>query len=224
MPSRKPKPAAGKRPLGKQALQLRIALLEVKPEVWRRLVVPADIRLDELHEVLQAAMGWFDCHLHLFHFASAEYGVPDPDYPDQGEDERKKKLHQLVRVGDAFGYSYDFGDGWEHRVVVEAAVAREAHPRVPACLDGARRCPPEDVGGPWGYADFLEGYLKPKSKRRKELVEWIGRKFDPERFDLDGINTNLRRVKAGRDPLLPDDDARWSEEEEEGGGGWVAAR
>lgn len=211
----KPRPAGGKRELAKKALQLRISLLEVEPEIWRRFVVPADIPLARLHDVLQAVMGWLDCHLHLFRFRSGNFGVPDPDFEDDTQDELKKQLHQLVEVGDEFVYAYDFGDDWHHRVVVEAVVERKAHRELPICLEGARRCPPEDVGGAWGYSDFLEAYLDPKSERHSELVEWIGEKFDPERFDLARINTNLQRIKAGRHPLLPEDDARWSEEDME---------
>lgn len=140
----------------------------------RRLVVPADIPLEDLHDVLQAVMGWLDDHLHLFHRRAGEFGVPDPDFEGDAQDERTKRLHQLVEVGAEFGYSYDFGDGWEHVVVVEAAVDRDAHSRLPIRLEGARRCPPEDVGGPWGYADSLDAYSNPRNKRREMTVRDSG--------------------------------------------------
>jgi len=201
----------GKRALARKAFRLRVSLLDVEPEIWRRFVVPADIELDELHMVLQLVMGWLDCHLHLFRIGSAVFGAPDPDFEDDTQDETGMQLRRLARVGDEFGYDYDFGDDWRHTVVVEAAVDRDEHEHLVLCLDGARRCPPEDVGGPWGYEEFLADYLNPKSKRRKELVEWIGPKLDPERFDIAGVNANLRRLEAGEELLLPDDDMRWDD-------------
>jgi len=205
------KTSTSRRKSASSPLQLRVSLREVEPEIWRRFIVPGDIRLDELHDVLQVVMGWVDYHLHLFRFRTGNYGVPDPDFGDDTQDERRKRLHQLSEVGEEFQYIYDFGDDWQHVVTVEAAVDPQARRVLPICIEGARRCPPEDVGGAWGYADFLEAYRNPNDERHEEFVEWIGDRFDPERCDVAAINANLRRIEAGEHPLLPDDDARWIE-------------
>jgi hypothetical protein len=135
-------------------MQLKLSLRGVfKPPVWRRLVVPADILLDRLHEVIQASMGWTDTHLHVFSTAAGDYGVPDPELGFRNE--RNARLVRFRKQpGDRIRYSYDFGDGWEHDIVLETRLDREPGVRMPACLAGQGACPPEDCGRSWGYADL----------------------------------------------------------------------
>jgi hypothetical protein len=129
--------------LGDQIAQLKVTLLDTEPPVWRRLLVPATIRLDRLDRVIQAAMGWTNSHLHMFIHPSGRYGVPDLDFPLH--DERRATLRDLVdREGETVRYEYDFGDGWEHEIALEQLLAAEPGGRHPTCLAGARACPPED--------------------------------------------------------------------------------
>ena len=152
--------ATGEPAPGDAILQVKVTLLEVSPPVWRRLLVPAAIRLDRLHGAIQIAMGWTNSHLHCFEAGGVGYGpvIEDLDH----RDERKAQLDDLVaEPGDQLTYDYDFGDGWEHEIVVEAVLVAEAYRRYPRCLGGERRCPPEDCGGSWGYSHLLEVLADP---------------------------------------------------------------
>jgi hypothetical protein len=180
--------------MNRHVFQLRVTLDEVTPEVWRRLTVPGGYTLDRLHRVLQYAMGWQNYHLHSFDIDDEQYGEPDPDGELELLDEMDYRLDDVARAGTRIRYTYDFGDWWEHDVVVEevrAALPGDAHPD---CLDGARACPPEDVGGPVGYADFLAALADADHPRHGEMTEWIGRTFDPEAFDIARTSTLLRRL------------------------------
>lgn len=171
------------------AHQLTITLKDVKPPVWRRVLVPSDYTLAQVQEALLTAMGWAGYHLALFRIGSATYMDVDVDWPDDAIDPSTVRLGDLVRAGDRFAFEYDFGDGWRHQVVVEDVVPTLGKQR-PVCLDGGRACPPEDVGGPWGYGDFLDAIGDPQHDRHDELLEWIGGSFDPAAFDAaetDGI-------------------------------------
>jgi hypothetical protein len=169
--------------------QFKIVLLDVKPLIWRRIQVP-DGTLDKLHEHIQTAMGWTNSHLHQFIIGGKYYG--DTELLDDGWDDRdfidstKLRLSKLLdkkRKSIRFFYEYDFGDGWRHEIVYEGMQPSEARTKYPRCLEGARACPPEDVGGPWGYADFLEAIRDPKHESHEDLLEWIGGAFDPETFN-----------------------------------------
>jgi hypothetical protein len=130
-------------------MQLKLSLRGVsKPPVWRRLIVPADLRLDRLHDVIQTSMGWTDTHLHVFSTAAGEYGIPDPELAFRNE--RNARLEQFLhQPGDRIQYSYDFGDGWEHDIVLEKRLDPGPDAQTPACLAAKGACPPEDCGGPW---------------------------------------------------------------------------
>lgn len=132
------------------ALQLKLTLRGVSnPPVWRRLLVPATVRLDRLHDVIRTSMGWTDTHLHVFSTAAGDYGVPDPELGFRNE--RTARLGQFLKQqGDRILYAYDFGDGWEHDVGLEKRLDPEQGAQLPACLAGKGACPPEDCGGPWG--------------------------------------------------------------------------
>ena len=195
-------PRASKATADKQPLvyQFKITLRHVKPPIWRRIQV-LDGTLDELHEHIQAAMGWTNSHLHQFVIRGERYGDPEllnDGLGDDGEtlDSTKMKLSVLLaqtRKSTKFRYEYDFGDGWEHEVVFEGASAAEPGVRYPLCIKGARACPPEDCGGPWGYGDFLQAIRDPKHESHDDMLEWIGGSFDPEKFSPDSITKDMNR-------------------------------
>jgi hypothetical protein len=178
--------------------QIKVTLEESKPPIWRRLLVRSDITLADLHRTIQAAFGWWDYHLHQFIIAEIYFGTPDPDYDDDLEmhDERKIRLHQITRrEGFKFRYEYDFGDGWLHKVLVEKILPPEPGQHYPVCIKGRRACPPEDVGGMWGYYGFLEAIADPNHEEHEEYLEWVGGEFDPEAFDLEEVNEALRALR-----------------------------
>lgn len=179
-----------------QIYQLEIWLEEIEPRIWRKFEVPSDIRLDKLHDVIQDVMGWTNSHLHSFIAGDDEYGVPDLDsgFGEDGmKDESRARLTNLVtRPKDRFAYTYDYGDNWGH--IIELVEIKEPQEGVkyPVCLAGERACPPEDIGGPWIYADFVKIMRGKNTKQRREYVEWLGFEFDPEKFDLEEVNEVLR--------------------------------
>jgi len=180
-----------------QILQLKVSLLGVtKPPVWRRLLVPANIRLDRLHDVIQSAMGWENYHLHAFSAAGLEYGPPEFDL--DSHDERAATLDGVLgEAGGRMRYTYDFGDSWEHELVLEKVLDAEPGECYPVCTAGKSRCPPEDCGGAWGYASLRETLADPHHDEHADMLEWLGlqtaAEFDPAAFDMDEINTLLRR-------------------------------
>jgi hypothetical protein len=174
--------------------QLKVTLAGVEPPVWRRVQVP-DGMLGDLHFVIQAAMGWQDSHLHEFVVNGNRYGpVMSGDLGT--EDEEGVLLSQIVggMKKTRFAYEYDFGDSWEHEVLFEKAVEPEPKVKYPRCLDGARACPPEDCGGVWGYADFLEAMADPKHPEHRDMKEWVGGRFDPEKFSVEAVNKGFRAL------------------------------
>lgn len=179
--------------------QLRVTLLDVEPAVWRRLQVEASVSLERLHLVLQKAMGWQNAHLYEFEVRGRRYGVPDPDEPEyKVEPIWKITLREAAPVeGTSFRYVYDLGDHWKHELVVEQIqTPKPKEPfRHPICLAAERRRPPEDCGGPAGYAELLEIIRDPDHPEHKERREWLGRRFDPEMLDLAAVNRKLRLLK-----------------------------
>jgi hypothetical protein len=138
------------------------------PPVWRRIVVESGLTLGELAPVLEAAMGWLGGHLHVFDVGGTRYGTPDPDWGMDDLDENRFRLGDVLpKVGTKMRWDYDFGDGWEHDVLVEAISMRDRGVEYPVCLAGRRACPPEDCGGPWGYADLLEALADPDHRRAR---------------------------------------------------------
>jgi hypothetical protein len=176
--------------------QFKVTLRGVKPPVWRRVLVPSDFSLRKVHDVLQIVMGWTDTHLYEFTAGRTDYGDRDEDAP---WDLRSARMAKLFRIAPSAGakllYKYDFGDGWEHDVVVEAILQPAGGMRYPVCVAGKRACPPEDCGGPYGYAELLEALGDPEHPEHEEKVDWIGDDLDPEAFDLDEINASLRRIR-----------------------------
>lgn len=178
--------------------QLKVTLLDIRPPIWRRLQVPASITMEKLHYALQDALGWTNSHLHQFVLGADRFGMRLIDEDRELLDERKYRLKDLVGEKSRFAYEYDFGDGWEHLVVVEKVLPAAPDTRYPLCLAGKRACPPEDCGGPFAYADFLVALSDPADPRHDELLEWIGGPFDPERFDLTDVNSALRTSRTRR--------------------------
>lgn len=174
--------------------QLKVTLRDSKPPIWRRLQVRGDTRLDRLHLIIQIAMGWTDSHLHQFIVGGVYYGEPDPEWDMDVEDEGKIQLNQVASGEKVkFFYEYDFGDGWQHEVLVEKILEPEPETRYPSCIKGKRNCPPEDVGGVWGYEELLEAIQDEDHPEHGEYLEWIDGPFDPEAFDLEEVNQALRK-------------------------------
>ena len=183
------------------AYQLKISLLHSKPLIWRRIQVPATMKLSRLHEVIQLCMGWTDSHLHRFVIGNQYYGPKDLD-DDWSEvkalDEYRFKLCDLKEdMRKRCMYEYDFGDGWQHKIGLEKVVPPDEEPSAhPVLLAGKRACPPEDIGGIPGYEDFLEAVSDPENEEHEEMLEWYGSDhFDPDYFALDEINTVLKKMQ-----------------------------
>ena len=171
-------------------VSLKIALRGAKPPIWRRLLAPASMTLADLHAAIQAAMGWEDSHLHVFDIGGKSYG--DRASVDDVADENRLTLGGLRSSGVArFGYTYDFGDNWEHTVTIEKTLPAAEGMTYPTCLAGKRACPPEDCGGPWGYQELLDIIADPAHPERAERLEWLGEDFDPEEFSVVAANSIL---------------------------------
>ena len=176
-----------------QFFQIKVTLQHTKPPIWRRILVAPEIKLDRLHDVLQIVMGWTNSHLYQFK-TSLGY-IADPAFELEEVESSKKTTLQSVLHGPKshIRYEYDFGDGWDHQLQLEKVVELE-DPILAICLGGARACPPEDCGGPWGYGK-LQAILKdPEHPEHEEMSEWIGPGFDPDAFDIEVINKRLARL------------------------------
>ena len=177
--------------------QLRIALKYIEPPIWRRIQVPETYSFWDLHVAIQDAMGWVDYHLHEFEMndpstgEKRSIGIPDEDAAYWG---REILADQQQMIADWFSmenkvaqYTYDFGDGWEHRIELEKILPRDSSIEYPTCIAGKRACPPEDCGGIGGYQDFLDAIRDPSHEQHEELLEWIGGEFDSEHFDVNQV-------------------------------------
>jgi hypothetical protein len=182
-------------PAGQSIFQLRIALADVRPLVWRRVLVPGSIRLNTLSEVLLAAMGWSNSHLHAFRIDDKIFGPNDDDSPEDEIDERSVTVLQALRDQRQFVFDYDFGDGWEHEVLIEEITWSSHGLQVAVCIDGDNACPPEDVGGAAGYEVFLAAIADPDHEEHDSYLEWVGGSFDPAEFDLAAANAACQRVR-----------------------------
>lgn len=169
--------------------ELKVTLQGIKPPIWRRFRVRDDTTLGKLHDHLQVIMGWTDSHLHQFVAQGVYYGRPDPEFPRPRQDERKVRLADVLKKPkDHLTYEYDFGDGWEHELVLEQVLPHEPRARYPVILAGKRACPPEDCGGIPGYDRLLEALANPVDPERQDLLEWVGEDFDPENFDMGALS------------------------------------
>jgi hypothetical protein len=175
-------------PFGPTVHVLRVSLREVEPEVWRRIVVPSETPLPKLARILEQVMGWEGYHLHMFNVGGVLFGVPDEDADYVINEKAATVKHVLPEVGASLQWDYDFGDGWEHDVVVEAIESPEKGTRYPACLDGANACPPEDCGGVGGYEELSRALADPNDSEHEHMVDWAPDGFDPKAFDLTVAN------------------------------------
>jgi hypothetical protein len=164
--------------------RLKITLDDIKPTILRRVEVPFCIRLDRLHLTIQAAMGWTNSHLYELRAGDVGWSTPYPEADWSGDflDARKARLGDVLEdIGTRkLVYLYDFGDGWEHTIKLDRVVDPEPGVLYPRLIEVRGRCPPEDCGGPWGYAELLDAIKDPKHERHSDLTEWIGDDFDPE--------------------------------------------
>ncbi|MBM4425643.1 MAG: plasmid pRiA4b ORF-3 family protein [Chloroflexi bacterium] len=188
-------------PAPKSIYQIKVTLNDSKPPIWRRFLVNENVTLSKLHDILQTVMGWTNSHLHHFIINGEFYSEPfDDDFGMmETKDGSRFKLNQFVnREGFKFRYEYDFGDSWLHDLVVEKILPAEKGARYPVCVAGKRACPPEDVGGVWGYEDFLKTISDPNHLEHEETLRWVGGDFDPERFNISAINAGLQNPRRAR--------------------------
>jgi hypothetical protein len=186
--------------------QLKITLEDSHPPIWRRVQVPSVMTLQDLHAVIQLAFGWTDSHLHEFQIHGQRYTMSDPDldFDDLGGiDEDSVKLSSILAKGARGRYTYDFGDGWDHLILVEDVVPVDPNVAYPVCLTGKNACPPEDCGGIPGYYEMLEQLADPNHSERESWLTWLGGDFDPKAFSLEESNellSSLRPRVGGRKP------------------------
>lgn len=181
--------------------ELRIALKNVEPCVWRRFRVDPLVTLPLLHLIIQQVMGWKNRHLHFFEAHGARYSMKHPEEEEHGLDERRYRLRSPVKSpGEGFTYVYDFGDNWKHSVVLERTAERSRSIVHPKCIAGENACPPEDVGGAFGYARLRLALANPDLGQRPELRERAGQGFDPGRFDVEYQNLGMWNLRGTRSP------------------------
>lgn len=178
-----------------QPYQLRLELKGVKPAVWRRIAVPGTIKLSKLHQILLAAMGWQGGHLHEFIFADAMYGEAQEEMEPGVEDESRVSLNKAMAGSNSFTWIYDYGDYWEHKIKVERIVDLGVPLETAMCLTGKNACPPEDVGGTPGYAEFLAAIRDPANPEHQTMLQWYGGAFDPSAFDPFDAQQRLNEIK-----------------------------
>jgi len=174
--------------------RVKVVLRGSKPPIWRRLDVPSDTTLQQLHDTIQQAFGWDGYHLWVFQTPLGEYGIADRELGHRSA--ASKELRDTApRAGDRLRYTYDFGDDWEHDILVEAVTPAEPGAAYPRCLTGSQACPPEDCGGIWGYQELVEILSDPEHDEHYERLEWLGLdsadQFDPAAFDPAEVNRDL---------------------------------
>lgn len=174
--------------------QLKVELMGSEPPIWRRFEVPADIWLEQLHRVLQVVMGWTNSHLHAFEKDGKTYGTNLEECEIGCVNERLTRVSEVLKtVGASLDYEYDFGDGWEHRITLEAV--RDDGSWTARVLEGRRACPPEDAGGIHRYGDLLAVIADPKHPDHRDLLDWFGAAFDPDKYDVADANVQLGRLR-----------------------------
>lgn len=191
--------APRKQSKAKTIYQLKVTLKGCRPPIWRRIQVDSNATLRHLHWVIQFSMGWTNSHLHSFDIHGVEYGEPMPEFGFDGDeeirDEQTVKLNKIVPTEKfKFSYLYDFGDSWEHEILVEKILEADPEAEYPICIKGKRACPPEDCGGVWGYQEFLIAIQDSEHPEHEEMLEWVGGFFDPEDAELDEVNYQLKLI------------------------------
>ena len=186
---------------GEPLYQIKVTIIGSEPSIWRRIQVPGNVSLHRLHLILQAVMGWQNYHLYRFNFSGTYFGIPDPEVDAYNEieirDSRRTKLSRIVPMDETcFLYEYDFGDSWEHEVLVERIGVKEPKVLYPVCVSGARACPPEDCGSIPGYAELLKVLGDPNHEEYYHMKEWSGPRFDPEKFSTAKVNRLLKTMRG----------------------------
>ncbi|WP_316168653.1 MULTISPECIES: plasmid pRiA4b ORF-3 family protein [unclassified Bradyrhizobium] len=190
--------------LNTTAVRIKVTLKDVRPEVMRRLVVPVALRLDRLHLTLQTAFGWTNSHLFEFLAGEGRWGIPDPDgdFGPQPIDARKARLLDIVRETGTktIHYLYDFGDGWDHVIKLEKWFDDTSTEGLPLLLEAVGRCPPEDVGGPSGYAEYLDAIGDPSHPEHEHMRLWSPERFDPKTIDRKALEAAVRALSESWKP------------------------
>jgi Fe-S-cluster formation regulator IscX/YfhJ len=188
-------------------IKTTITIADIEPPIWRRILLPRELNFAQLHEVIQAAFGWTDSHLHHFVVGGLVVGAPEFDEDELSNRKILEATEIALRDLDFYHlphprilYEYDFGDSWLHWIEFDPQMPSEDGIKYPICIDGARHRPPEDVGGPRGYADFLKAWCDPTHEEHRAMQTWAGRSFDPEAFDIAKTNkaiaAALRRCRG----------------------------
>jgi len=177
--------------------QIKVTLRDIKPPIWRRLLVAPEIKLDRLHDVLQVALGWTNSHLHQFETPEGYFANPAFELEETQSSTKATLKSVLYGAKSSIRYEYDFGDGWDHQILLEKIVELDES-YVAYCLDGARARPPEDCGGPWGYGDLLAIMKDPKHPEHESMSEWVGSGFAPEAFDAEEVNDQFALMAQPR--------------------------
>lgn len=191
---------------GEPVYQIKVTLEDIAPEIWRRFLLPASMTLDQLHKVLQVAFGWTNSHLHHFFDKDNRFYEPPNPYPNPfGDappaDSRKTRLAEVLpRAESALRYEYDMGDSWMHFIWLEKILPDAGGAQLPCCVDGANAGPPDDCGGPPGYADLLDVLADKRHAEHRRMREWVGGAFDPAAFDREAINRKLKPKAARKAP------------------------
>jgi len=181
----------------KKIYQLQIALLGIKPKIWRRVLVNSDISLVDLHRIIQTSMGWTNSHLHQFGAGRTWYSPEEFEVEDT-KDSRKIKLNALLQYENGkIKYIYDFGDHWVHDIILEKIFPFNKNAEIPVCTGGKRNCPPEDCGSVSGYESMIKIIADTKHEEHDEWMEWLGGEFDPEYFNMEEINLMLKEEDYG---------------------------
>ena len=175
-----------------ETYQIKLTLEGITPNIWRRFLVKGNITFQKLHEVIQTVMGWGNYHLYAFYVGKEQIGPPNPYDDSEQLNSKKVRLNEKLSIKQKVGYVYDFGDNWDHTLVVEKIVDNKEDGDVPICLAGERACPPEDCGSIPGYYELMKLKKNKKHREYKEkIVEWLGEDFDFELFDIDEVNKQL---------------------------------
>lgn len=179
--------------------QIKIILKDSEPSIWRRVKIASSIDLLELHGIIQAAMGWKDCHMHQFVSGGRHFGDEDPDFDYKMTDERTVRVDELLKKEKgSITYEYDFDDSWEHMIRLEKILPGDDTPNLPVCVEGERACPPEEIGGVWGYEDMLDSLKNTRDRDHKKAMAIFGKDYDPDRLDIEEINARLAGLKKNQ--------------------------
>jgi len=180
-----------------QIYQVQIALKGIKPKIWRRVLVNSDILLVDFHRIIQTTMGWTNSHLHMFSDGTENYS-PGEFEVENAKDSRIVRLEEILQgEKSTINYEYDFGDGWEHSIILEKIIPSNSQIQVPKCIEGERNCPPEGCGGIHGYEIMLEVLKQPDHEEYESYIEWMGGVYDPEYFNKDKVNKLLKTKDFG---------------------------